>query len=358
MCIRVLIVDDSPVVRRILISILSRDRDIEIAGTAPDPFIARDKIVRQAPDVVLLDLEMPRMDGLTFLRKLMHYHPLPVIIVSSLTPAGGLRALEAMEAGAVDVLCKPDNISTLSEIGISLIDKIKAAANVRVSGPPSLHDNGPSFDKRRPRKAAVGKLVLMGASTGGTEALQFLLKVMPSDAPPALIVQHMPEHFTTAFAKRLDETCAVSVHEAHDGDRIGPGEVLVAPGNYHMLVHRSGSAYRVEIKTGPLVSRHRPSVDVLFQSASVSAGSRAIGILLTGMGHDGAEGLLALHRAGAKTIAQDEDTCVIFGMPAKAIRLKAADHVLPLESIPDALWYHPLTKLTDTRTPGGKRKNP
>jgi two-component system chemotaxis response regulator CheB len=329
--IRVLVVDDSPVVREIFTRELARDPEIEVVGSAPDPFVARDLIVLKEPDVITLDLEMPRMDGLTFLRKLMRHHPIPVVVVSSLSPAGGEMAVSAMEAGAVEVMCKRGGSSVAGDLAIELRDKVKAAARSRLPGP----DTAP-FGKL-PAHGPTDHVVVMGASTGGTRALAQLLATMPEDGPSIAIVQHMPEHFTQAFAQRLNRLCAMEVMEASDGDRLTQGRVLIAPGNKHMIVRRSGASLYVEVKDGPLVSRHRPSVDVLFKSAAQAAGPLAIGALLTGMGKDGAAGLLAIRQAGGATLAQDEATSVVFGMPKEAVKLEAAQEVLPLESIPAAL---------------------
>jgi two-component system chemotaxis response regulator CheB len=335
--IRVLVVDDSAMVRDVFVKELSRDPEIEVVGSAPDPYVARDKIVQLKPDVVTLDIEMPRMDGITFLRKLIHHYPLPVIIVSSLTEKGGELAVEALDAGAVDVLSKPGAAYTVGDMSVELIDKIKAAARVVVT---KRDPGGTPAGAARPRLAmtrTTNKIVAIGASTGGTQALQGLLTAMPANAPGILVVQHMPEHFTRAFAGRLDQLCAIDVKEAADGDSITPGKALIAPGNYHMLLRRSGARYYVQVKKGPLVSRHRPSVDVLFKSVAKYAGNNAVGAILTGMGKDGAQGMLAMKDNGAITIAQDEASCVVFGMPRAAIELDAVNHVVPLGNIPAAL---------------------
>ncbi|HPU98018.1 MAG TPA: chemotaxis response regulator protein-glutamate methylesterase [Candidatus Hydrogenedentes bacterium] len=334
--VRVLIVDDSALVRKILSEELARDPEIEVVGTATDPYVARDKIVQLKPDVVTLDIEMPRMDGLTFLRKLMKHYPLPVIVVSSLTKKGGDLALEALESGAVDVMCKPGAAYTVGDMSVELIDKIKAAARVRVAR--RTQTDTPAIGQTPiVRSTAMSrttyKVIAIGASTGGTEALTALLRVLPADAPGIVIVQHMPEHFTRSFADRLNQLCAVEVKEAANDDTVMPGRVLIAPGNYHMLLRRSGARYYVEVKSGPLVSRHRPSVDVLFKSTAQTAGRNAVGVILTGMGRDGAEGMKMMHDAGAKTIAQDEASCVVFGMPKEAIALGGVDFVLPLNQI-------------------------
>lgn len=332
--IKVLIVDDSAMVRSILQKELSKDPDIEVIGTAPDPYVARDKIVQLKPDVITLDIEMPRMDGITFLKKLMQYYPLPVIIVSSLTPKGGELAMEALEAGAVEVLCKPGAAYTVGDMSVELIDKIKASARVRVQ---KKEITSPTMYKKLSLTKTTNKVVVIGASTGGTEALANILKVLPPNSPGIAIVQHMPEHFTRSFADRLNELCDIEVKEASNGDSVIPGRALIAPGNYHMLLKRSGAQYYVEVKSGPLVSRHRPSVDVLFKSASQYGGKNVVGVIMTGMGKDGAEGMKLMHEQGAKTIAQDESTCIVFGMPKEAIALNAVDYVLPLDKIPQKI---------------------
>lgn len=335
MAIRVLVVDDSAVVRHIFEQELSRDPGIEVVGVAADPYIARDKIVRLEPDVVTLDVEMPRMDGITFLRKLMHYHPLPVIIVSSLTPEGGALALEALEAGAIEVMCKPGASYTVSDMSLQLADKIKAAAKVKVEKRAEARKKTASKSAPLAMTRTTNKVVAIGASTGGTVALSEILHRMPANGPGMMIVQHMPENFTRAFADRLNSSCDIEVKEASDGDRVTPGKALIAQGNHHMLLRRSGAVYYVQVKGGPMVCRQRPSADVLFKSVARYAGSNAVGIILTGMGNDGASGLLEMNKAGARTIAQDEKTCVVFGMPKVAIELGAADYVLPLSRIPE-----------------------
>jgi two-component system chemotaxis response regulator CheB len=331
--IRVLIVDDSATVREVLSRELSRDSELEVVGTAPDPYVARDKIVQLKPDVVTLDIEMPRMDGLTFLRKLMAYQPLPVIVLSSLTPKGGELALEALDAGAVEVMSKPGAAYTVGDLSVNLADKIKAASRVTVR--KSTGASQPMV--RAPRLSmtqTTHKVVAVGASTGGTQALQHLLTAMPGNAPGIVIVQHMPEHFTRSFADRLNELSEIEVKEAQNGDTVAPGKALIAPGNYHMLLRRSGAQYYVEVRSGPLVCRHRPSVDVLFKSVARFAGRNAVGVLMTGMGSDGATGLLEMRNAGAETVAQDEASCVVFGMPRSAIEMGAAKHVRSLTQIP------------------------
>lgn len=343
--IKVLIVDDSAVVRQIFNKELSRDHQIEVVGTAPDPYIARDKIVKLKPDVITLDIEMPRMDGITFLKKLMRYYPLPVIVVSSLTSKGGELALEAIETGAVEVMSKPGASYTVGDMSVELIDKIKAVAKVKVKKQNITPANTYAPVERLAMTRTTNKVVAIGASTGGTQALQRLLSALPGNAPGMIIVQHMPEHFTRAFADRLNQVCEVEVKEAQDGDKVIPGRVLIAPGNYHMLLKRSGAVYYVQLKSGPLVSRHRPSVNVLFKSVARYAGKNAIGVILTGMGGDGAEGLLEMKKNGASTIAQDEASCVVFGMPKVAIELGAVDKIVELNKIPGQI-----VKMTEDAT--------
>jgi two-component system, chemotaxis family, protein-glutamate methylesterase/glutaminase len=333
MTIRVLVVDDSAVVRQIFQRELSRASGLTVVGTAPDPYVARDKIVKLKPDVVTLDIEMPRMDGVTFLRKLMRHYPLPVIVVSSLTPQGGQLALEAIDAGAVDVMSKPGAAYTVGDMSVELVDKIRAAARVKVERVgPAPRRSSPS-PQRLSMTRTTNKVVAIAASTGGTQALQDVLLRMPLGAPGILIVQHMPEHFTRSFAERLNELCAIEVKEASDGDSVTSGKGLIAPGNYHMLLRRSGARYYVQVKQGPLVCRHRPSADVLFKSVAKYAGRNAIGAILTGMGGDGAAGMKEMHDAGATTIAQDEASCIVFGMPKEAIECGAVDRVVPLSEI-------------------------
>jgi len=334
---RVLIVDDSAVVRDILTRELARDPEIEVVGTAPDPYVARDKIVLLKPDVITLDIEMPRMDGITFLRKLMHYFPMPVVILSSLTPKGGDLALEAMEAGAVEVMCKPGAAYTVGDLAVELCDKIKAASRVAVRRRTEGAVQAAAPTVRLAMTRTTNKVIAIGASTGGTQALQDVLTRLPGTAPGIVIVQHMPEHFTRSFAERLNQLCEIEVAEAQNGDSVTPGKALIAPGNYHMVLRRSGARYYVEVKSGPLVSRHRPSVDVLFKSVAKYAGRNAVGVIMTGMGSDGAEGMKMMRDAGALTIAQDEASCVVFGMPKVAIDLGGACHVTGLDRIPQKM---------------------
>jgi two-component system, chemotaxis family, protein-glutamate methylesterase/glutaminase len=307
-----------------------------VVGSAPDPYVARDLIVQRKPDVVTLDLEMPRMDGITFLRKLMHYHPMPVVVVSSLTPAGGELALEALAAGAVDVMCKPGAAFTVGDMAAELVEKVKAAAHVDVARSRravSAATPAPPPAATTAMTRTTNQVLAIGASTGGTVALEVILRSMPHDAPGTVITQHMPEMFTRYFADRLNQLSRLHVKEAADGDSVVPGVALIAPGNKHMLLKRSGARYCVAVKEGPRVNRHRPSVDVMFRSVAQTAGRNAVGAILTGMGGDGAQGLLDMRRAGARTFAQDEATCVVFGMPKVAIEVGAAEKVVPLPSM-------------------------
>ncbi len=336
--IRVLVVDDSAVVRKVFREELSRERDIHVVGTAPDPYIARDKIVKLKPDVVTLDIEMPRMDGITFLKKLMKYYPLPVIIVSSLTREGGKLALEALSSGALEVISKPAGSYSVGEMSIQLAEKIRAVAGVKVDKIDSSNDKSAvSPVSTKALLKTTNKIIAIGASTGGTEALKVVLKNMPPNAPGILVVQHMPAKFTTSFAERLNDLCEINVKEARDGDSVVSGTALIAPGNYHMLLRRSGARYYVKIKSGPMVHHQRPSVDVLFHSVAEYAGGNAVGAILTGMGADGAKGLKKMRDAGAHTVAQDEDSCVVFGMPKEAIKLGAAEKVVPLKFIANTI---------------------
>jgi two-component system chemotaxis response regulator CheB len=331
----VLVVDDSALVRRILTRELRAASGIEVVGSAPDPYVARDRIVELDPDVVTLDLEMPRMDGITFLRKLMRYHPMPVIVVSSLTPAGSELALEALEAGAIDVLSKPGPSYSVGDLAEQLVESVKAAASARVRRPGQIA--AASHVGRLSMTRTTSRIIAIGASIGGTKALQDLLSVLPHDAPGIVIAQHMPEHFTASFAERLREVCAIDVCEARDGDRVVTGRALIAPGNRHMVLRRVGALYHVDVRSGPMVRGHRPSIDVLLKSVARYAGRNAVGAILTGMGSDGAQGMLALHEAGAPTVAQNEETSVVFGMAHEAQKLGAIDSVLPLHEIPAAL---------------------
>jgi two-component system, chemotaxis family, protein-glutamate methylesterase/glutaminase len=332
--IKVLIVDDSAIVRQLLSQQLARDPGIQVVGTALDAFIARDKILRLQPDVVTLDIEMPRMDGITFLRKLMAHHPIPVIVLSSLTGQGTQTAIQAMEAGAVEVLCKPTSADEINDLGTMLIQKIKIAAHAHVH---ALAAPERSAIAPLSMAATTDKIFAIGASTGGVQALTELLTNFPDNAPGTVIVQHMPAQFTTSFANRLNELCHVEVREAANGDSVIQGRVLIAPGGFHTALRRAGARYFVEIKDGPEVHHQKPAVDVLFDSFARYAGANAIGAILTGMGADGARGLLNMRNAGARTIAQDEKSCVVFGMPMEAIKCGAAEQVMTLSAIAPAM---------------------
>jgi two-component system chemotaxis response regulator CheB len=344
--IKVMIVDDSAVVRQTMSEILGSDPDIEVMATANDPFAAAARLKEEIPDVITLDVEMPRMDGLTFLQKIMSQHPIPVVMCSSLTGEGSVSAMKALECGAVDIITKP-RVGTkqfLEESKMRICDAVKAAAQAR------LRKMSPQTIQRSPKLTAdavlsrpagsnkamlqtTEKVVVIGASTGGTEALRVFLEMLPEDAPGIVIVQHMPEHFTSAFSQRLDTLCRITVKEAENNDTVVRGRALIAPGNQHLLLKRSGARYYVEIKDGPLVSRHRPSVDVLFRSAARYAGKNAVGVIMTGMGDDGARSMKEMYDAGAITIAQDEATCVVFGMPAEAIKHGGVHKIMPLQRI-------------------------
>ncbi|HEX5330010.1 chemotaxis response regulator protein-glutamate methylesterase [Sulfuricurvum sp.] len=332
MAIRVLIVDDSATARAVLHDILDSEPSIEVVGTASDAYIARDKIVELRPDVVCLDVEMPRMDGITFLKRLMHYMPLPVVMVSSLTQSGAKTTLAALEAGAVDFVAKPHShiYDGKDEMRDELIAKIKSASKAKVRQ-HILRDLGQA--NTTSLAETTNKILAIGASTGGTEALKDVLMGLPRNAPGTVIVQHMPANFTGPFAERLNSLCAMEVREAKNGDSITPGVVLIAPGDYHMVVRRSGARYYVEIGSGDKISGHRPSADVLLNSVAKIAGANAIGVILTGMGGDGARGLLAMRNAGAKTLGQDEASCVVYGMPKVAFELGAVERQLPLSKI-------------------------
>ena len=339
--IRVLIVDDSAIVRRILSEALSGESDIEVVGTAPDPYVARDKILALEPDVLTLDIEMPRMDGLTFLKKLMHFHPMPTIIISSLAQPSCLAALQALEFGAVEVLAKPGGPYSVGELRQSLAQKVRAAAAARIRLPEpagAAREAKPSAPARLAAPVLPpGTVLAIGASTGGTEAIATVLTRLPQSCPGIVITQHIPAQFSRAFANRLNGLCAMDVKEAEDGDTLRSGLALVAPGDFHMLLRHSGGRYYVSVKTGPRVCYQRPSVDVLFSSVAEAAGAEAVGVLLTGMGNDGAQGLLRMRQAGARTIAQNEATCVVYGMPREAVALGAVAQVLPLTAIAEAM---------------------
>lgn len=358
--IKVMIIDDSAVVRETLTNILSNGKEFEVIATAGDPLIAQKKLETLEPDVIVLDIEMPRMDGITFLRQLMSTKPVPVVICSSMIEDGSDNALHAMQYGAVELIQKPKMGTKrfLEESSIHICDAIKAAYLAKNKVKRITQNAGEAFkptavqpklsadvimEKPDPNHLVLDtteKVVVVGASTGGTEALRVFLEMLPVNAPGMVIVQHMPENFTRSFAERLDTLCKVNVKEAEDNDSVVRGRVLIAPGNKHTLLKRSGARYYVEVKDGPLVSRHRPSVDVLFRSASRYAGKNAVGVIMTGMGDDGAKGMLEMHEMGAYNIAQDEKSCVVFGMPAEAIKLNAADEVVSLEKIAEEVMRH------------------
>jgi two-component system chemotaxis response regulator CheB len=342
--IKVMIVDDSAVVRNTLEEILTSDPQIEVIATASDPYIAADKMKHEEPDVITLDVEMPRMDGITFLKKIMSQHPIPVVMCSSLTPQGSETVMKALEFGAVDIITKPrlGAKKFLEESKVLICDTVKAASKAKirpVSAKPidvSPKLTADAVIAKANSKAMIQtteKIIVVGASTGGTEALREFLEAMPMDAPGIVIVQHMPENFTTAFANRLNGICQVTVKEAEDNDTVIRGQALIAPGNKHALLKRSGARYYIEVKNGPLVCRHRPSVDVLFRSAARYAGKNAVGVIMTGMGDDGARGMLEMKEAGSYNIAQDEATSIVFGMPNEAIKRGATDKILPLQKI-------------------------
>jgi len=343
--IRVLIVDDSASVREALSAIISAEPDLQVMAAAADPFAAAKHMHDELPDVILLDLEMPRMDGLTFLRKIMAQRPLPCVLCSTLLEEGSETLFAALEAGAVDVIQKPRLGAKryLIEAHVRICDALRAAAKARLRPRGGARDAVKKLNadvimpppaKTRSLTHTTEKVVCVGASTGGTESLREVLTALPADCPGIVIVQHMPEHFTAAFAKRLDGLCQIDVKEAEDGDAVLAGRALIAPGNRHMLLQRNGARYHVAVKDGPLVARHRPSVDVLFRSAAQFAGPNALGVIMTGMGDDGAKGLLEMRKAGASTVAQNEETCIVFGMPKEAIALGAAERIAPLQAIP------------------------
>ncbi len=346
--LRVLVVDDSALFRQGMCDILESDDEIEVMATASDPIVAAQKMRGEMPDVIILDMYMPRMDGITFLRKIMSQRPVPVVVCSVAAEEGADTTLKALEYGAVDIILKPrmQTRKFLFESSIRICEAVKAAAHAKVRKipenafeiPPKLPaDQVIRKVKPSPHMETTEKVLVVGASTGGTEAIRILFEGFPAQGPPAVVVQHMPEHFTAAFARRLNERCEMAVKEAADGDAVARGRVLIAPGNRHILLKRKGLGYVVEVKDGPFVCRHRPSVDVLFRSAARYAGKNAIGVLLTGMGDDGARGLLEMKEAGAFTIAQDQDSSVVFGMPSEAIRMGAVDVVLPLDEIDQAV---------------------
>ena len=336
--IKVLIVDDSAIVRKVMSEELSKYNDIEIIGTAVDPYAARDKIVKLKPDVITLDLEMPRMDGLTFLAKLMKHYPMPVVVLSSLTPKNSETALRALDLGAIDVLCKPGAAYSTKDVSQNLARSIRMAASAKIDVDQiktKIPVNNASLKGLLTK--TTHKVVAIGASTGGTKAIEAVLRSMPATTPGTVIVQHMPENFTKSFSERLNELCQMEVREAKDNDHVVPGVALVAPGNYHMVLNRNGGVYIVKLKKGPRVHYQRPSVEVLFQSVAKNAGKNAVGVMLTGMGGDGAKGMLAMKQNGAYTMAQDEASCVVFGMPKEVIKLGGADEVVPLQNVPQSI---------------------
>jgi two-component system chemotaxis response regulator CheB len=356
--IRALVVDDSSVVRHAISDALKRDPEIEVVGTAADPYDARDKILSLHPDVLTLDIEMPRMDGLTFLRILQQHRPLPVVIVSSLTQAGSRAALDAMEAGAVDVIAKPTSAWGIGDLGAQLCQRVKGAAVA------SLHRQITGGTTPRPSSLAASarfnprQIILLGASTGGTEALKYLLTRLPDGLPGICIVQHIPPVFSRTFAERLNEVCAFEVREAVSGDEIRPGLALVAPGDYHMMIFWDSGRYRVVLNQGPAVHYTRPAVDMMFNSAAACAGRQGVAALLTGMGSDGAQGMKQLQAAGAATFAQNEATCVVYGMPRAAVELGAANQILPLDQIPDALVRSVLSQAGHDDSAGNHKHSP
>ncbi|MBI3525536.1 MAG: chemotaxis response regulator protein-glutamate methylesterase [Betaproteobacteria bacterium] len=347
MTIKVLIVDDSALIRSVLKEIIEGHRDLQVVGAAPDPIVAREMIKALNPDVITLDVEMPRMDGLGFLEKLMRLRPMPVVMISSLTEKGSDVTFRALELGAVDYIAKPklDISRGLKEYSEEIADKIRAAAKAKLKSKPiaqvaqSLSADAilPSLSNRI---ASTEKLIIVGASTGGTEAIKDFLIKLPPDCPGIAITQHMPEAFTKSFAQRLDNLCKISVKEAEHGDRILPGHAFIAPGHSHLLVSRSGANYVCELSDGPPVNRHRPSVDVLFRSAANHVGKNAIGVILTGMGKDGAKGMLEMKQAGAYNFSQDEASCVVFGMPKEAIAVGGVDEIIPLQDMAKRVMTH------------------
>lgn len=331
---RVLVVDDSAIVRKVLSDILSAQPDLEVVGTAPDPYVARDKILALAPDVLTLDIEMPRMDGLTFLRRIMRFHPLPVIVISSLAQSSTKSAMEALTEGAVDVLAKPGGPYSVGDLKEDLPRRVRAAARSRMPAGQAALSPVRVPTRALDAQGALRQMVIaLGASTGGTQAIERVLTALPAAMPPIVITQHIPPVFSAAFAERLNKVCALEVREAKGGEMLSPGVAWIAPGDRHLLLDKAGAGWRIRLDDSPKVCYQRPSVDVMFRSVSAALGPAALGVLMTGMGSDGAEGLLTMRRAGGETVAQDEESCVVFGMPREAIRLGAAGHVLSLEAI-------------------------
>jgi len=352
--IKVLVIDDSALFRNMMSELINDEDDMECVGMASDPLVAREMIKALNPDVLTLDVEMPKMDGLDFLERLMRLRPMPVLMVSTLTEQGSEITLRALELGAIDYISKPkvDVARGMEEYAEEIAEKIRivSKAKVRKTAPPPVIEKKYSADAILPsvkgKFSSTEKLIVIGASTGGTEALKEILINLPADSPGILIAQHMPEHFTKSFAKRLDSLCRISVKEAEDGERILPGHAYLAPGNFHLLLSRSGANYMVKLDQGPLVNRHRPSVDVLFRSVANIAGANAVGVILTGMGRDGVQGLLEMYLNGSYTVAQDEASCIVFGMPKEAIAAGAVSEVLPLQEISG----HLLEYMTKTRS--------
>jgi two-component system chemotaxis response regulator CheB len=340
---KVLIVDDSALIRSVMSEIVNSQADMEVVGVAPDPLVARELIKKTNPDVLTLDVEMPKMDGLDFLEKLMRLRPMPVLMVSSLTERGSEITMRALELGAVDFVTKPKISiqSGMREYTELITDKIRATARARIK-PRSVHPSAPAVPLSALKSPLISseKLIIIGASTGGTEAIREFLMQMPSDCPGILIAQHMPEGFTSSFARRLDSLCKIMVVESSGNERVLPGHAYIAPGHSHLLLTRSGANYMTRIEQSPPVNRHRPSVDVLFRSAAQAAGKNAVGVILTGMGKDGAAGMLEMREAGAHNFAQDEASCVVFGMPREAIALGAAHEVGPLQALPGMVLGH------------------
>lgn len=349
--IKVLVVDDSALVRKFLTEELNKQKDIQVVGTAMNPYIARDKIVKLRPDVITLDLEMPRMDGLSFLSKLMKHFPLPVVVVSSLTPKNSQNAINALQLGAVEVICKPGSAYSTQNITQDIVKAIRTASvakfqkNILPTQPSSTKINYTNNDSSLVH--TTNKIIAIGSSTGGTRALEVILTQLPGNLPGTVVVQHMPPVFTKSFAERLNSICQVTVKEAEDGDHIQPGTVLIAPGNYHMLVVKNGARYYTRIKQGPPVHHQRPSVDVLFNSVASSVGINAMGVILTGMGADGAKGLLNMKEKGSYTIGQDEATSVVYGMPREAYKIGAVTDQLPLDRIPEGIINHMKQKVLE-----------
>jgi len=339
--IRVLIVDDSAIIRTLLTKFLSSDPQIEVVGSAPDPYVAREKLVQLKPDVMTLDVEMPRMDGVTFLGKVMEHFPTRTIIISSLTAHGSETALRALEAGAIDIIAKPaiDVTRSMEDLSADIVARVKAAAKARLPQKSAVARAPVSVAARAANAASAAlaktthSILAIASSTGGTEALKVVLPMLPSDIPGTVIVQHMPPVFTRTYAQHLGQLCPFEVKEAEDGDRVHPGRVLIAPGNYHMELSRSGAYYHVRLHQEPLLHGVRPAADYLMKSVAKYAGSNAIGLVLTGMGKDGADGLLAMKAAGSYNIAQNEETCIVYGMPKAAVDAGAIHKVLPLEKI-------------------------